>query len=293
MGDLNINPRTFNQHKNVSKTQQTQQTQPGLLSNTGQIIDVKPVDGGNIMNTAVLNDKINANAAVTGGAAAVANEPSLMSFAISVGLFILLALVLFKIYKYWFPEGIFPMPNKEKVNTEFKQKTAQFSNKELEDMAKLADSQHQPAQHTPQHTPQPSNSQSPDTPQTHNTPHKKTQQPEKEQAQSQQPEYNNSSENTTDEDVMKLIEEKTGVSAQQPTTPTQSTNTTNEEKKFNIKKGDLILYERDDTDLTKPVEVYGSMKEFLKARPEAEETQVNTALKNGTFYMGYKFILQV
>ena len=318
MAELNINPRNTNTYKNSSNVKQNPQPISPLLHNTsGQIYDVKPVEGGGVgvVAAAVLNDKINAKAAegVVGGVAAVAaSDSSFGANIITLIICIVLIFILIKIYHYWFPNGLFPSIDKEKSVAKFNQKVSTIPDADLDALAKLDTSQPQPP---PQPQPQ----------QQHQHQHQQQQQQYQRQQHSQPPQQtfqsNKSyevlhSENSTDEDIRNVIESNTKISqstdqppsaSQQSTTqqPTTQLSTSQQQsttqlstaqqpqvkKKLTIKKGDLVLFDRNDDDFKNPISVYPGIKEFIAENPEAEESKVSEAIRNGTFYMGNKFLI--
>jgi hypothetical protein len=328
MAELNINPRNTNTYKNSSNVKQNPQPISPLLHNTthntsGQIYDVKPVEGGGVgvVAAAVLNDKINAKAAegVVGGVAAVAaSDSSFGANIITLIICIVLIFILIKIYHYWFPNGLFPSIDKEKSVAKFNQKVSTIPDADLDALAKLDTSQPQPP-------PQPQ----PQSQQQHQQQHQHQQQYQRQQ-HSQPPQQtfqsNKSyevlhSENSTDEDIRNVIESNTKISqstdqpsttqppsaSQQSTTqqPTTQLSTSQQQsttqlstaqqpqvkKKLTIKKGDLVLFDRNDDDFKNPISVYPGIKEFIAENPEAEESKVSEAIRNGTFYMGNKFLI--
>jgi flagellar basal body-associated protein FliL len=295
MEQLNINPRVANTYRNVSTKSPISQT------NTGQILDVKPVEGGGIgvvaaAATSTLTDKINAKAAdVLRGGSVDGDNTSIATVIISIIIFIVLSMLVYKLYLYWFPNGIF---DKEKSTAKFQQKIADVSDDELRSLSKLVDvgnnnnrqqlpqPQEQTAQQQPSSAPSDTQQSTTDVQQTDK--------------------QNNTAEllhspNSTDQDLVNVVETNlnktqslnntTDQKEQQPGQPIITTPPIIPKKIYKFKKGDIVIYDREDENLTSPAGVYASVKDFLSKNAEADEAQVLIAIKNGTFYMNHKFII--
>jgi hypothetical protein len=172
---------------------------------------------------------------------------------------VILCLVLYKTYEWAFPpkkpiltvtDDPNIIPQKNKINDNFKNTASNISDEELEKMAKYStDTNLEKRLDDARRNAQPPKS--------------------------------------ADESKLSTIIEGSSV---QNTTAKSQTPQPPSTPVIKLTKGSIVVYDREDIDNKIPLKVYNNIKEILSEKPEANNVDLENAIKNGAFYLDHKYV---